>query len=47
VLCARNFLRISFFPIFARFVFQVGHISFCRIYIRIEFVTPSMKCDVE
>lgn len=29
----RNFLHVSFFPIFARFVFQIEHISFCRIYV--------------
>lgn len=31
VSCARIFLHVSFFPIFARFVFQIEHISFCRI----------------
>lgn len=29
----RFFYNVSFFPIFARFVLQIEHISFCRIYI--------------
>nr|DAV87741.1 MAG TPA: hypothetical protein [Caudoviricetes sp.] len=32
VSCVRFFYNVSFFPIFARFVLQIEHISFCRIY---------------
>ena len=36
VSCVRNFLHVSFFPIFARFVFQIEYISFCRIKLSVS-----------